>query len=157
MHYGAKKETFRFASELRKHLTEAEKKLWSNLCNKLLGYKFRCQHPTWRYVTDFYCHELKLIIEVDGSIHLQDEILQNDADREENLCSFGLTVIRFTNEEVIHDIDIVIDNIECKMNELKSRLDFTVEIFNEELLTKIISRLENSLITSLPQKQSGVE
>lgn len=143
MHYGAKKETFRFASQLRKHLTQAEQKLWSSISNKLIGYKFRCQHPTWRYVTDFYCHEIKLVIEVDGSVHLLEEIMQNDIDRENNLCSFGLTIIRFTNDEVLNDIDTVIDKIECKARELKSIINLSNEIYNEEILDSLIDRLEN--------------
>src|SRR5687768_11526673 len=112
MHYGAKKETFRLAAILRNNLTPAEKQLWSYLRKNSTGFRFRCQHPTSRYVTDFYCHPLKFVIEVDGSIHLIEEIHQNDKDREFNLISFGLTIIRFTNDEVLNDIDkvmIVID------------------------------------------------
>lgn len=142
MHYGAKKGTFRFASALRKNLTEAERKLWSNLCNKLTGYKFRCQHPTWRYVTDFYCHEMKLVVEIDGPVHLLEETVQNDIDREKNLCSFGLTIIRFTNAEVLDDSDTVMDKIEFKINEIKSLLDFSADIYNKEIITRLINRLE---------------
>ncbi len=90
MHYGAKKATFQFAYQLRKNLTPAEKFLWERLRKKTMGVRFKCQHPAWIYVLDFYCHPLKLVIEVDGSIHLIEEIHQNDLDREVNLLSFGL-------------------------------------------------------------------
>ena len=145
MHFGATKETFRFANFLRKNLTLAEKKLWDNICNKLTGYKFRCQHPTWRYVTDFYCHELRLVIEVDGSIHLLDEIMQNDIDRENNLYSFGLNIIRFTNEDVLLDMDIVMDKIDLKINELKANLELNSDLLSVEMINRFIDRLESAL------------
>jgi len=116
MHYGAKKETFQLAAILRKNMTKAENKLWEHLRKKFTGYRFRCQHPTSRYVTDFYCHPLKLVVEVDGSIHLLDEIHQNDVDRELNLTSYGLTIIRFTNDEVLNDIETVLNSIMKKIS-----------------------------------------
>ena len=118
MHYGAKKETFQFAYFLRKNLTKAEKHLWAQLRKKSLGVRFKCQHPTWIYVVDFYCHPLRLIIEVDGSIHLINEIHDNDKDRECNLTSFGLKIIRFTNEEVLYDTEMVMIKIENAIKEL---------------------------------------
>jgi cyclase len=69
MHYGATKITFQFAEKLRNNLTPAEKMLWYQLSKNALGHRFRCQHPIWRYVVDFYCHPVKLVIEVDGTIH----------------------------------------------------------------------------------------
>lgn len=120
MHYGAKKETFQFAFILRNNMTRAEKKLWLYLRKKSTGYRFRCQHPTSRYVTDFYCHPLKLVIKVDGSIHLLEEIHQNDVDREFNLVSLGLTIIRFTNDMILYDIDNVMTIINDKIFTLKN-------------------------------------
>jgi cyclase len=124
MHYGAKKKTFQFASFLRKNLTEAEKLLWERLRNKSMRLRIKCQHPAWIYVLDFYCHPLKLVIEVDGSIHLVEEIHQNDLDREINLMSFGLTIIRFTNNEVLYEIEDVIKRIEYKIQELEHQIHF---------------------------------
>jgi cyclase len=120
MHYGAKKRTFQFAAFLRKNLTEAEKHLWERLRKKSIGLRFKCQHPTWIYVVDFYCHEIKLIIEVDGSVHLIEEIHANDKDRESNLTSFGLHIIRFTNDMVLYDIEGVIKKIEEEISRPKS-------------------------------------
>jgi len=107
MFYGAKKESFQFAAQLRKNLTPAEQILWNELKNNSLNLRFKCQHPISRYVVDFYCHPLLFIIEVDGSIHLIQEIHENDIDREENLKLFGLDILRFTNDMVIYDLENV--------------------------------------------------
>ena len=121
MHYGAKKATFQFTYQLRKNLTPAEKSLWGYLSKRSLGLRFKCQHPAWIYVLDFYCHPLQLAIEVDGSIHLLEEIHQNDVDRETNLKSFGITIIRFTNNEVLNNIEHVLERINSKTHELYPR------------------------------------
>jgi cyclase len=81
MFYGALPLIFERADGLRKNPTEEEKILWERLKAKKLGVKFRRQHPIWNYIADFYCHELKLVIEVDGSIHDVKEIRDNDAIR----------------------------------------------------------------------------
>jgi very-short-patch-repair endonuclease len=76
MYYGATPETFEKAKVLRDTLTKAEKLLWNNLKGKkLMGFRFRRQHPIDIFIADFYCHELKLVIEVDGEIHKLREIL----------------------------------------------------------------------------------
>jgi very-short-patch-repair endonuclease len=70
MDYWRKKELVKRARELRSNMTKAEIILWSRLRSKKVeGYKFRRQEPIFDYIVDFYCHELKLIIEVDGEIH----------------------------------------------------------------------------------------
>jgi cyclase len=73
MFYGASKLIFQKAEELRKNMTHAELLMWGILKGNQLGVKFRRQHPVSFYIVDFYCHELKLVIEVDGSIHDVDE------------------------------------------------------------------------------------
>ena len=68
--YGASPEIFRRANDLRKRMTPAESALWTLLRNKKLdGYKFRRQHPAKTFILDFYCHSIKLAIELDGGIH----------------------------------------------------------------------------------------
>ncbi|HJW29720.1 MAG TPA: endonuclease domain-containing protein, partial [Saprospiraceae bacterium] len=81
------------------------------LRNNQFGVRFKCQHPISKYVVDFYCHPLRFVIEVDGSIHLLQEIHDNDEWREANLRNFGLKVIRFSNEMVIYDIENVKNQI----------------------------------------------
>jgi very-short-patch-repair endonuclease len=67
--------------------------------------KFRRQHPVSRFIVDFYCHEKRLVVEVDGSIHEVLEVKERDEGREEELKNLGLTIIRFTNEEIETDIE----------------------------------------------------
>ena len=102
MHYGAHPLIFRKAAELRNKMTFAEGLLWNYLKANEWGYKFRRQHPLFMYVADFYCHQLKLIIEIDGSIHELEDVKRNDAIRENHLKNLGLKIIRFKNEEVIN-------------------------------------------------------
>jgi len=111
-HYGAKPVIFERAQLLRKQSTEAEEKLWKRLRNrKFEGLKFRRQHPINRFVVDFYCHEKLLVVEVDGGIHNEVEVKERDDGREEELQNFGLTIIRFTNEEVLNEMDKVLGKL----------------------------------------------
>jgi len=111
MHFGASARIFTNATALRNRMTFAEKLLWSRIRNNKLGYHFRRQHPASDYIVDFYCNRLQLVIELDGSIH-SDKIVQiEDQGKEESLKSYDLHVIRFTNDEVIKNIDGVILSI----------------------------------------------
>src|SRR6476659_5669904 len=92
MHYGAHPLIFKKAEELRNRMTHAEELLWNYLKTNEWNVKFRRQHPLSIYVADFYCHKLKLIIEVDGSIHNIENIKKHDAERELNLKSLGLKI-----------------------------------------------------------------
>ena len=116
---GAEGFLFRRASELRKRPTHAEEMLWHYLKTKPFGHKFRRQQPFSNYILDFYCHSLKLVIEVDGSIHDIEEVKENDKIREARLGASGLTVIRFTNKEIRGNIEIVIQQIEQHISNLK--------------------------------------
>lgn len=119
MFYGAVKPVFKRAEELRKKPTHEEILLWKHLNANQLGVRFKRQHPIWMYIADFYCHELKLVIEVDGSIHNVKDVMEYDKVREEDIISFGIKVIRFTNIEIKTDIEIVISRIKNIINELK--------------------------------------
>ena len=121
MHYGASKAIFQYAEVLRKNMTVAEKIIWERLCKNKLGVRIRRQHPVWKYITDYYCHELKFIIEIDGGIHLSKENKEYDIGREVALNEFGIEIIRFTNDQVITEIEHVIEVIEEKITELKRR------------------------------------
>ncbi|MDE0558533.1 endonuclease domain-containing protein [Algoriphagus sp. NF] len=110
--YGASPEIHKRAKELSKQMTPAEKVLWNFLKNKSLeGFKFRRQHPIDKYIVDFYCHQKKLVIEVDGSIHDQLNQKEYDSGRTSVLEEFGLKVIRFRNEEVLDNFQSVIGRI----------------------------------------------
>jgi cyclase len=120
MFYGAIKPIFERAEELRKNPTYEEKLLWRFLKVNQLGVRFKRQHPIWLYIADFYCHEIKLVIEVDGSIHNVKEIMEHDVIREEEIVSLGIKVIRFTNNEIRTQIENVIDKIESIIKEIKT-------------------------------------
>lgn len=101
MHDGAKPSIYENARKLRENMTEAELKLWEFLKGKPSGYKFRRQHPIGRYVLDFYCHKLRISIEIDGGYHIPKEKKIADAERTEYVKSVGITEYRFTNEEIL--------------------------------------------------------
>jgi cyclase len=111
MFYGASPTIFKMARELRDNLTEAEKALWEKLNRKQLGVKFRRQHPINIYIADFYCHEVKLVIEVDGDYHLNTDQNALDELRSEDMATFGIEVVRFKNEEVLNETAIVVEEI----------------------------------------------
>jgi cyclase len=112
MFSGAGKILFERAAMLRKQQTFAEGILWNYLRTKPFGFKFRRQHPFSFYILDFYCHQLKLAIEVDGSIHEKENVKQNDEIRQMQLEQEGVIFLRFSNEEVRLKFEQVIHNIE---------------------------------------------
>ncbi len=120
MFYGAIPILFEFAKKLRNNQTEAESHLWNYLRgNKILNVRFKRQHPIFYFVADFYCHQAKLIIEVDGGYHKVPEQYEYDSNRDSDLEKFGLKVLRFTNERVFSDTEKVIEEI---TEEVKSRI-----------------------------------
>ncbi len=96
----------RRAAALRKEMTPAEHKLWSALQGKQLGVKFRRQHAIGPYITDFCCIKEKLVIEVDGSQHLDQ--VDYDDDRTAYFQSRGYRVLRFWNNQIMQDLNGVI-------------------------------------------------
>ena len=121
MYYGAKPELFRLAEGLRKNSTIAEKTLWNCLKQfRSYGFVFRRQHPLDFFIADFYCDKIKLVIEVDGDIHLSEKNIEYDDNRTGELERFGLKVIRFKNEEIMNDLEQVISEIKIIITELSS-------------------------------------
>ena len=119
---GAPSDSFSKAQLLRRNETIAEKLLWEKLRNNQLeGLKFRRQHPVNIYIADFYCHKFKLIIELDGDYHDQEEQKQKDEVRTEVLRLNDLKIIRFKNEEVEQDINQVLTMIKNKIEQLKEK------------------------------------
>ena len=109
---GAPASIFSNAKKLRENETEAEVLLWLALKdNQVDGYKFRRQHPISIYIADFYCHKLKLVIEIDGAYHLSEEQQLLDKERTAFLEFQGLKVIRFSNKDVLLDLPGVINKI----------------------------------------------
>ncbi len=119
MFYGADATTLRAAGMLRKNMTLAEIILWKKLKDRrIFKVKFRRQHPINFFIVDFYCHEYKLVIETDGDIHNDIEKAEYDIGRTAELERYGIKVIRFTNEQVIHNLDLVIIEISNVISEL---------------------------------------
>jgi len=116
---GAPANYFALGKQLRAKITLAESLIWNQLKNnQFKGYKFRRQHPIHQFIVDFYCHELKLIIEIDGKYH-ESEVQQKDDLKRSELLEFqGLSEIRFKNEEVLEDINEVLKKLEEKINSL---------------------------------------
>ncbi len=115
MFYGAKAHIFEKAKLLRNNMTEAETLLWEKLKGKkVLGLRFRPQHPIDIFIADFYCHPIKLVIEVDGGIHKSRDQKEYDIGRTGELNSWGIEVIRFTNEEIEKEINRVVETIKQK-------------------------------------------
>jgi very-short-patch-repair endonuclease len=98
------------ARELRQEMTRAEQLLWERLRSRqLAGLKFRRQHPLGPFITDFYCAECRFVIEIDGDIHDFQE--EQDEQRTRQFEEFGYRVIRFRNEEVESNIELVLKKI----------------------------------------------
>ena len=108
---GASNLHFDMARKMRKSPTHSEDLLWNFLKTKPLGFKFRRQHPYSVYIFDFYCHALRLIIEVDGSIHNDTGVKHNDEQRQKLLEEDGFRVIRYTNEKITNSPEKVIDEL----------------------------------------------
>jgi very-short-patch-repair endonuclease len=100
------------AKKLRHEQTNAEKVLWQKLRNKQLqGFKFYRQKVFVQYIADFYCPELKLIIEIDGATHWTEEEKNYDAERTQWFLRQGFLVLRFMNLDIYHNLDGVLDTL----------------------------------------------
>jgi very-short-patch-repair endonuclease len=117
MFCGAKSELFNLAQRMRQKPTEAERVMWDLLRPfRSLGFPFRRQHPVAFYIADFYCHKLRLVIEIDGDIHSDHEVKEHDEGRTGELERYAIRVIRFTNSEVISNSENVIKTINGIIN-----------------------------------------
>ena len=115
MFFGAKAELFSLALQMRNNPTEAERVMWKILRKfRQSGFPFRRQHPIEFYIADFYCHNLRLVIEVDGEIQSHDEGRTGELER------FGIKVLRFTNNQILHDCNHVVEKINATIKELST-------------------------------------
>ncbi|MBM3933762.1 MAG: endonuclease domain-containing protein [SAR202 cluster bacterium] len=104
---------------MRSASTAAEDALWQRLRNRRLdGLRFRRQHSIDRFIVDFYSPEAKLVLEIDGPIH--DTQQEQDEIRQDILESLGFTILRFTNEDVLENIDAVLKKISEAAQDLLS-------------------------------------
>lgn len=98
--------------QLRQSSTVAEELLWQAIRSGQLGPRFKRQFGIGKYIVDFYAPRVRLVIELDGSIHAIEGAKENDHDRQLNLETLGLTVVRFTNEEILGNLDKVLQRIQ---------------------------------------------
>ncbi|MBZ0254606.1 endonuclease domain-containing protein [bacterium] len=98
------------AKRLRMNLTAAEKKIWFECLNEFPHRVLR-QRPIDNYIVDFYCPRLRLVNEIDGDSHYSDQALVKDKERTEVLEQYGLSVIRFTNIEVMNEFEGVCETL----------------------------------------------
>ena len=98
--------------DLRVKQTEAEKILWQKLRNRQInGFKFFRQYSIGKYIADFYCSELRLVIELDGSHHYEENVFEYDKIREEFMKSLDIITIRFNNLDVFKHLDEVMERV----------------------------------------------
>ncbi len=96
---------------LRNNMPKAEIILWSKLKGKGLGHKFRRQYSVDKFVLDFYCPKLKMAIEIDGGSHYIDGAKERDIERQRIIEYYGISFIRFTNNEIYENLDGVLIKI----------------------------------------------
>lgn len=157
--------TVGFARENRKNSTQAEDAMWQALrSRKLDGYKFRRQHPIAGFIPDFVCLVKRLIVEIDGGYHNDEEQKKVDTHRENVLKEAGFEMVRFTNEEVEKNINAVLQSISKKLSELPTINE--VEEINEDSeqpeqqLSGVLNSGEQSEPTEhnpLPRRGAGGE
>ncbi len=119
MFYNASTTTFKHAKELRDNTTFSENLLWKYLCKSQLGLRFKRQHPIGNRIADFYAHKLKLVIEIDGAVHLKPEQIIIDQEKDELYKSLGLKVLRFTNTEVSRNTERILNELKRLIAEAK--------------------------------------
>ena len=110
-----------FAKSMRHTATDAEHLMWQILRTKrFMNLKFRRQHVIKPYIVDFYCHEIGLVIELDGSQHGMDDAIEYDAERTKFLEALGLRVVRYWNHDVLGRTDVVLEDLWQRCSELKN-------------------------------------
>lgn len=123
MHYGASPKLFDLAGELRAKMTTAELILWNIIKVNEWHLKFRRQHPISNYIADFYCHQIKLVIELDGGYHENKEVKIYDAARENEIKKLGINIIRFKNDEVLNHLENVLNKLNSVVADLKNTVE----------------------------------
>ena len=110
------------ARHLRKDMTKSEQALWSRLRGKqLLGVQFYRQKPIGNYIVDFFAPKGKLVVEVDGSQHAEEDHAAKDKRRDDYLANLGIYVLRFNSREVLKDSDGVVERIYQRLAERLER------------------------------------
>ncbi len=133
--------------------------MWSKLRgSKIAGMKFRRQHPIGNYIADFYCHDAKLVIELDGGQHIEEDIVKHDRERTEYFESQGIKVIRYWNNDIFSKLDDIVDEIYCSLTpalsqgEKEKRAFTLIEISLAVMILAVITALGIPSFNSLWSK-----
>ena len=143
------------AKEMRENMTEAETVLWEALKSKHIGDKFRRQHIIGNFIADFVCLSKRLVIEVDGGYHTDDTQQGLDEGRAEELKQLGFEVIRFTNEEVLNNLDKVVHQITEKLSSLPNQKELSKAIVSGSTIATASDFASGSTITTEACPPSG--
>ncbi len=111
-----------FRSELRGRMTKSEALLWKYIKNDSLGFRFRRQHGIGNYIVDFYCPKLKLVIEVDGLTHAEEEVFEKDQRKERFINENNITLKRYSDNQIFNDLDNTLMDIENTCKEIAAAL-----------------------------------
>jgi len=109
-----------YAKELRNNMTLGEIALWREIKGKKLGIRFSRQIPINNFIVDFYCKDLQLAIEIDGSIHFEEGHQEKDAVRQKRLESLGVTVLRFSDLDVKNNLSWVLEEIKVEIEKYRT-------------------------------------
>jgi len=111
-----------FRRMLRKNQTEVEKIVWNKLrSGRFFGIKFFRQYGIGNYIADFYCPEFKIVVELDGGQHFEGERIEYDKKREEYMLLKGVKTLRFTNFDILHNLDGIIEHLKNIIEEIKNK------------------------------------
>ena len=143
------------AKEMRENMTEAETVLWEALKSKHIGDKFRRQHIIGNFIPDFVCLSKRLVIEVDGGYHTDDTQQGLDEGRAEELKQLGFEVIRFTNEEVLNNLDKVVHQITEKLSSLPNQKELSKATASGSTIATASDFASGSTITTEACPPSG--
>ena len=112
------------ARKLRTNATSAEVSLWRGVRREQIGgFKFRRQVIIAGFIADFACYEARLVLEIDGATHSTDAEIAHDAARTAAMRAQGYAILRFTNDEVFHNLEGVLETVRLKLNHLRPRLE----------------------------------
>ena len=109
------------AKKLRNNMTHGEIALWREIKGKKLGVRFSRQIPIDRYIVDFYCKDIRLAIEVDGSIHFEEGQEQKDKQRQTRLESLGVSVIRFSDIDIKNNLSFILEELNVQIENRKPK------------------------------------
>ena len=146
-----------YAEENRANPTEAERVLWNALKANAIGYKFRRQHIIQDFIVDFYCNEAKLTVELDGGYHNTQKQLLSDEQRTEKLQKLGYTELRFTNDQVLADIEGVLSSIKGACDSQTQSPATALPFRGQERLNVAIACDDSKLISTKEWSSAPIE